>query len=240
MTLMPQDDEFERVFPSSFVLLRPREDVSGDFYWVREVGSKAIVVVADCTGHGIPGAFMSILGITLIQMITKQFDEKQLDAALILSLLQKEVIETMKVSNEARARKDGMDISLCVVDKQRMTLQFAGAFSDLWVVRSQSQQVMKIKGVKMPVGIHQKYYEIINHDIQLSPGDTIYLLTDGYKDQFGGNRGKRFMSKNLEELVLSLQRLTMTEQRKYLSNSFIKWKNGYTQVDDMLIIGIKF
>lgn len=241
MTLMPPTSMLEEYFPDSFVLFKPKEEVSGDFYWVHNVGDKTIVVVADCTGHGIPGAFMSIFGLTLLKMIVKQRERVgvDLDAAMVLSELQSEVIDSMKTSDEARERRDGMDISLCIIDKKQRKLQFAGAFSDLWVV-SNHDRLTKIKGVKMPIGIYVAKHEFVNHEVSLEQDDAIYLFTDGYKDQFGGQFGKRFMTKNLESLVVSIQDKRMKQQREYLYSMFKKWKYGYSQVDDMLIIGIRF
>lgn len=241
ITLMPSENDMKIAFPDSFVLLKPKEEVSGDFYWVCSVGNKTIIVVADCTGHGIPGAFMSIFGLTLIKMIVKQFvnEGRLLDSAHLLRELETEVVETMKSNDEARERKDGMDISLCIVDKSLKTVQFSGAYSDLWIVRNKCE-LTKIKGVKKPIGIHFNSYEFVNHDIEFKTGDAIYLSTDGYRDQFGGIFGKRFMSKNLERFILSIQDKNMSAQKEALLNEFNSWKKGIGQVDDMLMIGVRF
>lgn len=241
MTLIPSENDMKTAFPDSFVLLKPKEEVSGDFHWVVTVGNKTIIVVADCTGHGIPGAFMSIFGLTLLKMIVKQFvnEGRLLDASHLLRELEMEVVETMKSNDEARERKDGMDISLCIVDKLNNSLQYSGAYSDLWIVRNKTE-LTRIKGVNKPIGIHFNSCDFINHDIGIHPGDTIYLFTDGYCDQFGGIFGKRFMSKNLERFILFIQDKNMSAQKEALLSEFNSWKKGVGQVDDMLMIGVRF
>ncbi|MCK5170308.1 MAG: SpoIIE family protein phosphatase, partial [Bacteroidales bacterium] len=210
--------------------------VSGDFYWVGHIENKSIIVAADCTGHGVPGAFMSIIGINFLNEIV--YDEKYTKPNEILHQLRKQIIKTMVRANRIDESKDGMDISLIIIDNDQMTLEFAGAYNHLYFIRDHMLDV--IKADRMPIGISDKALEsFTNHSIKIQPGDLFYMFTDGFADQFGGPLKKKFRVGNLRELLLDIHEKEMTEQKRILYETFINWKGKELQVDDVLSIGIK-
>ena len=220
----------------SFILFRPKDIVSGDFYWGKRKDNKIIVAAADCTGHGVPGAFMSMLGNAFLDEIFNTTEVT--DAASVLNLLRDEVITALKQKGVTGEARDGMDISLCIIDRERLKLNFAGANNPLYLVHN--SQLIKIPCDKMPIGIH--FTELIPFtnqysDIQLN--DVLYLFTDGYADQFGGEKGRKFMYKQFQALLLNNHHLPMEQQKNVLEKTFDDWKGNYEQVDDVLVIGIR-
>lgn len=237
--LIPSEVHFKSILPNSFILYMPKDIVSGDFYWIYESDEKVFVASVDCTGHGVPGAFMSIIGIELIRNI---ISEKGINnPAEILNLLDKGIRDTFSkaVNDQASDVKDGMDAAFCVIDKQKKTLQFSGAFSNLYLIRD--LRLKEIKGQRYSVGFSydQQKPEFISHTEHLEPDDMIYLFTDGYVDQFGGPSGKKFKFRRFRHLLLSIHRLSLAEQKKYLVNTMKEWKGENDQVDDILIVGFK-
>ncbi|MGE5419440.1 MAG: two-component regulator propeller domain-containing protein, partial [Chloroflexota bacterium] len=190
-----------------FILFRPKDIVSGDFYWMAEKSGNIIFTAADCTGHGVPGAFMSMLGVSFLNKIVNE--EGTARPSLILDSLRKEIIASLKQEGGFDTNKDGMDIALCSVDLNSMTLQFAGANNPMALVRKENGEftVIQIKGDKMPIGFHSRMDEFTNHTMELRKGDTIYLASDGYEDQFGGPDGKKFMKARLNRMLSENQHL---------------------------------
>ncbi len=236
IALFPDKINLQRVIKNGFCLFKPKDIVSGDFYWVAQIGKKSIIVVADCTGHGVPGAFMSIIGINFLNEII--FDELELKPSEILTLLRRKIIKTMVHADRIDESKDGMDISLIVVDYNKMTLEYAGAYNNLYFIRDHMLEV--IKADRMPVGISDKSIApFTNHTIEIKPGDTFYMFTDGFADQFGGPNKKKFRIGNLRELLLEIHEREMPEQKRILHESFINWKGKQPQVDDVLSMGIR-
>ncbi|MDF2436680.1 MAG: yrrB 5 [Bacteroidota bacterium] len=238
---------FNKHFGSNgFVLYKPKDIVSGDFYWVESVreGSieKILFAAVDCTGHGVPGAFMSIVGHNLLKQAVKEHHKTK--PSDILNELNSGLSETLRQKEEESVVKDGMDVALCSLyknDDGSTILEYAGAFNSLWIIRSGHEKIEEIKGDKFPVGIFigEKLREFSNHQMELYPGDSIYIFTDGYADQFGGAKGKKFKYKPLQDLLLSSQNKSMLEQKRLLEETIEKWRGNLEQVDDILVIGVK-
>ena len=233
--LLPDLRYLYKLFPQSFVLFKPRDIVSGDFFWYARKGSRVAVTAADCTGHGVPGAFMSMLGISFLNEIVSKSIPR---ANTILNRLRENVMKALHQTGELSENKDGMDISLCVIDLNEMELDFSGAFNPLYLIRN--GVLIETRGDKMPIGINaviEKSFS--NHTIKLEEGDLIYLFSDGYPDQFGGPHDKKFKYSALKDLLVRIHRKPMEKQKKELERSFIRWKADSEQVDDVLLIGIK-
>jgi serine phosphatase RsbU (regulator of sigma subunit)/Tfp pilus assembly protein PilF len=220
-----------------FVFYQPKDIVSGDFYWARKVGTKFIFTVADCTGHGVPGAFMSMLG---INSLNKYIIENEiLQPELILNKIREEIITVLNPEGSEEESKDGMDCVLCAYDIETKQLQYAAANNSFYIIRNNSLMVQQAD--KMPVG---KFHDEENipfnlRNVQLQKGDLLYIFTDGFADQFGGPKGKKFKYKQLEALLIANAGLGMNEQKNILEETINSWKNGYEQVDDILVMGIK-
>jgi len=234
--VLPPIKIIENLFYENFFIFnRPRDIVSGDYYFITSKEQKLIVSAADCTGHGVPGAFMSLLGISFLnEIISKQ---STIEADIILNQLRENIINALNQSSD-KNNKDGMDMVLCVFDFEKKIVQFAGANNPLYHIRN--GELTEIKGDKMPIGLYDELKPFTKHTIELQPNDTFYMFSDGYADQFGGPDGKKFKYKQLKEMLLSIQHLPMKEQHKIVEETIDQWKNGYFQVDDMLLIGIKY
>lgn len=236
IALFPDKLSLQKILKDGFCLFKPKDIVSGDFYWVAQVENKSIIVVADCTGHGVPGAFMSIIGINFLNEII--YDEEIITPSEILNQLRKKIIKTMVHANRIDESKDGMDMSLIVVDYENMKLEYAGAYNHLYYIHDRMLNV--IKADRMPVGLSEKSIApFTNHTIDICKGDLFYMFTDGYADQFGGPLKKKFRIGNLRELLLDIQEKNMVEQKRILFETFINWKERQAQVDDILSIGIR-
>lgn len=246
--LLPPDEFLQKQLPEYFVFFRPRDIVSGDFYWATENYDNFVFTAADCTGHGVPGAFMSMLGISFLNEIVNKYDPESgevMRAHIILNHLRNAVKTSLRQTGSDDEAKDGMDMALIVMDKARKTLQYAGAHNPLFIIRN--GELLQYKADKMPVGIFIREKEsFTNHEIQLEKGDTVYMFSDGYVDQFGGENGKKFMISRLRNLLIKIHSLPLTEQRDILEKEFNEWvsytdKNGetYRQIDDVLVIGFR-
>ena len=253
--------------PETFVLFKPKDIVSGDFYWATKINDYLIYTVADCTGHGVPGAFMSMLGVSFLNEIVRKKEVTQ--ASHVLDQLRISIIEALSQTGEAGTQKDGMDMSLVVIKNQDSSsksqtpsseqtsdvsttsdvydAQWSGANNPLWLVRSSKEMppfqkvasLEEVKPNKQPVAIYEYMKPFTNHEIQLSKGDTIYLMSDGYEDQFGGEKFKKFMSKRLKEMLVTISEKSMTEQQKILALTFENWKGEHEQIDDVTLLGIR-
>ena len=226
-----------------FIFYRPRDIVSGDFYWMSKKEDKLIIVAADCTGHGVPGAFMSMLGVAFLNEIVGK--ESEVYANEILNKLREHVVNSLnqsgRMEEEKIYTKDGMDISLCVVDYPSMTLQYSGAYNPLFLIRN--GELMEIKADKMPVAYSDDHGEkkFTNNLIPLYQKDCIYIFSDGYADQFGGKeeKSKKYSSKRLKSTLLEIYELPMKEQEKIVAQSYDDWKGNHEQIDDVLLVGIR-
>lgn len=237
--IMPSINVFKSILPDSFILYMPKDIVSGDFYWINETHNKTFIAAVDCTGHGVPGAFMSIIGIELLRNITSI--EGVDDAAEILNKLSVSIYETFSsgINEEGVKVKDGMDVAFCVIDREYNVLQYAGAFSNMYLVRE--GKLIEINGDRYSVGTTTDEGNMLfsSHYVPLQPNDMIYILTDGYVDQFGGIEGKKFKLRRFRHLLLNMHRLPLEMQRKYLYDTITTWKGMQEQVDDILVIGIR-
>jgi serine phosphatase RsbU (regulator of sigma subunit) len=253
LAILPPDKMVRRLLPNAFVLYKPKDVVSGDFYWMEEKNGKVMFAAVDCTGHGVPGAMMSVVGLNLLNQAVK---EKGLTApSEILQHLDTGVTDTLRQSADNDSIKDGMDLSLCTYDPKTLELQYAGAFNNLWVVRKNISSVhqlrgknevffedhlLEIKADKFPIGsnldgVADNY---TNHKLQLQNGDCVYLYSDGFADQFGGPKGKKFKYNALKKLLISVHHFPPAEQREKLLSAFESWKGNLEQVDDILVIGV--
>ncbi|MBK7183071.1 MAG: SpoIIE family protein phosphatase [Bacteroidetes bacterium] len=225
------------MLPNSFILYKPKDIVSGDFYWMERFGKQTIVAAVDCTGHGVPGAFMSIVGANLLNEAVNEHAITQ--PAAILNSIRKSLIKKLRKKNDDSSIKDGMDAALVTINQEEMIMEFAGAYNPLWLIRN--NELIEYKADKTPIGINlyeeDKPYTTTKIDLQ--KGDLLYIFTDGYADQFGGAHGKKFKYKNLKELCLKIATLPLNKQAETLEKEFLDWKGELEQVDDVLIIGIK-
>jgi serine phosphatase RsbU (regulator of sigma subunit) len=240
--LLPAITGLKKDFPESFVLYMPKDIVSGDFYWFANRDGKHLFAAADCTGHGVPGAFMSIIGNSLLNEIV---GEQQIyQPAEILNNLHVGVKTALNHNKGEFERRDGMDIALCSFNKENMTLDYAGANRALWIYRKDTTDKAEIiKPDKNPIGGIEHDFEVkrqfTNHTIQLQKGDCIYIFSDGYADQFGGDKGKKFMVANLQRTFAEITDKPMEEQYQHLHKVFTNWRGGYEQIDDVLVIGVR-
>ncbi|MBN2681441.1 MAG: SpoIIE family protein phosphatase [Bacteroidales bacterium] len=257
--LLPSTEFVNNNLGNHFIIFRPKDVVSGDFYWSTQINNNLIITVADCTGHGVPGAFMSMLGVSFLNEIVRK--KHVTKASEVLDHLRESVIEALKQSghkdsesnNETMSNvKDGMDISLVVLDLKNNTCQWAGANNPLWIIRKNivvenfddlADVIEEYKPDKMPIAIHDTMNPFTNHEIVLNTGDRIFLLTDGYPDQFGGEKGKKFLHKRLKRLLVDSAELPIKQQGLLLSTRLDEWMNSfskyYEQVDDITIIGFE-
>jgi len=238
--LLPEESSINEILNDYFILFRPRDIVSGDFYWVNAKLNKTVVVVADCTGHGVPGAFMSLLGITFLNSIVR---DDNLQADMVLNQMREQVITSLRQTGKELENKDGMDLAMCIIDWENSRIEYAGANISLLLLRKTEDnphEMTEIRADRMPIGIYEQVVnDFTRHTIPIMPGDAIYMLTDGYCDQFGGPELKKFKKKNLIKLLSEIHKLSMTEQRKRLKRNLDKWRGDLPQVDDILMLGIK-
>lgn len=256
--ILPASENIAKELNEYFIFYQPKDIVSGDFYWCesklstpkdnRPAQEVVVVAAVDCTGHGVPGALMSVIGSTILKQIINRATVN--NAALALGTFNKKVSETL------HSIKDGMDMALCIINYGKMELQYAGANNPIYIVKKNKEaelpantdtsycsalyKLIEVKADKLAVGADSDAEKIFtNHIIPLEKGDTIYLFTDGYADQFGGPGGKKFMYKRFKDMLLSVQSNTMEEQKKIVDNSFAEWKGSLEQVDDILVIGVR-
>lgn len=235
--LLPIKDHFENAFHDSFILYKPRDIVSGDFYWISENEKKIFFTAADCTGHGVPGAFMSMLGISILNEIVN--NHHHLTANKMLNILREKVKFTLHQTGKEGEAKDGMDIALCIYHKDKMKLEYSGAYNPLLHIRKGEMTVYKAD--RMPIGIFIKEKDsFTNQIIDLKKGDQIYIFSDGFIDQFGGDAGKKYKLKQLKDKLIEIHNEDMPFQYKKLEKEFEDWKGNYSQVDDIILMGIRF
>jgi len=225
------------LFPESFIYQRPKDIVSGDFNWARQINGKIFFSVADCTGHGVPGAFMSLLGLEFFRQITA--GREDLDPATILNEMN-EHFDIVCGDTEELSLKGGIDLALCAYDHKRQVLEYAGAFNPLYIVRD--QEIMEIKGDRIIVGADYGMQRgtFKNRTLEIREDDMLYMFTDGYADQFGGPEGKKFKYRRFRHLLMSIHHLPMEEQKDKLYENMKEWMgNQHEQIDDQTIIGVR-
>jgi serine phosphatase RsbU (regulator of sigma subunit) len=271
--VLPVSEQARLALGEHFVLFKPKDIVSGDFYFSTKVSNLLIVAVADCTGHGVPGAFMSMLGISFLNEIVLK--QEIHNASHVLNHLRIEIISALQQKGVHGEQKDGMDISLLVVNTDTNECQWAGANNPLYIIPSvilnereeqlsceaksnsshsdfaaqensssampqnDNRDLFELKGDKMPIAIYPIMKEFTNHVFSLQKGDSVYLFTDGYADQFGGLKGRKFMYKKFKEILINNSQKPMNEQLEILDVIFKEWKGQYSQIDDVTVLGIR-
>lgn len=234
--VLPSKELAAEILPEHFILFRPRDIVSGDFYWFTKKDNLLIITAADCTGHGVPGAFMSMLGVSFLNEIVNKHDIRK--ANEILNHLRADVKKTLSQTGKEGEAKDGMDIALCIVDLENMKLQYAGAYNPMYMFRN--NELMEFKADRNPIGIYIKEKDsFTNNEIDIQPGDVFYIFSDGYEDQFGGENGEKFKSKNFKALLQQIHQKPMAEQREILNANIDNWRGKWEQVDDIIVLGIR-
>jgi len=242
--ILPSNDLIQKYLPNSFIIYKPKDIVAGDFYWMHVLpqpngweveGDTILFSAADCTGHGVPGAMVSVVCNNALNQSVKEFGITQPN--LILDKTRELIIDAFAESEEDV--KDGMDLSLCALNLKTNILTYAGANNPLWIIRKNAKEIEEIKGCKQPIGSFEMSNPFMSHSVQLSKGDTIYIFTDGFVDQFGGPRGKKLKSKAFRKLLLSIQELSIDKQKNVIVETFENWKGNLEQVDDVCIIGVE-
>ncbi len=261
--LLPSKEMLDKAVPDHFVLFKPRDIVSGDYYWMTQIKQKTILVAADCTGHGVPGAFMSMLGMSFFnEIVNKNFIT---DAGEILNHLRAHVIEALKQEGDNVQAKDGMDLALYVIDNETKTINFAGANNPLYIIREQTEEekqaianndetklpkrpvfndthiLDEVKADKMPIGIHIKSDPFKTKKVEIDTDMQLYTFSDGYVDQFGGPKRRKFMSKAFKKLLMEIHKKPMEEQKEILDKQIMEWikEGNEIQVDDIVVLGVK-
>ncbi len=254
--MMPSAEKVNSFIPNSYVYYRPKDIVSGDFYWGVKEGSKALIAAADCTGHGVPGAFMSMISISALNKIVKE--DKIFDPATILNELREDIIEDLKQGQGGDIEtKDGLDIALLSIDFDNHIVDFAGAYNSLYIIKNRTieetdinldykftlfnNRLVEVKADRMPIGISERMdSKFKTKRIDVEPGDLLIITTDGYIDQFGGSKGGKLMSRRFKEILLELPNNNSDSAYKTLNDRFLSWRGKHEQIDDVLVIGISF
>ena len=235
--LLPEKEELDKHLPSYFILNKPRNIVSGDYYWLAHKDNKVVVAVADCTGHGVPGAFMSILGLAFLNEVLNQTES--ISANAILNQLRSHVIKSLHQTGKTDEARDGMEMALCVVDFNKKRLQYSGAFRPLYLIRD--KELIEFKGDSMPIGIYNEDdISFNNKELILNENDIIYMFTDGYIDQLGGPDRKTFKSKQFKQLLIDIHQKPLNEQKAVLEKEYQAWRRDIEQIDDIMVMGIRF
>lgn len=232
--LLPAEDLLPKLFANAFVLYKPRDIVSGDFFWLGELNGKKIAAVCDCTGHGVPGAFMSLIGHDILNRVI--LEEKIPTADKILEQIDFEIGRTLNKSGGEH--HDGMDCALLIYDKTKNTIEFSGAYRPLVLIRNGELSEFSANKHSLGGRKNETQKTFVSHTIEVKPGDSFYLYSDGFVDQFGGQHGKKFMHKQFKETLKSLHTLTAAEQKNKLNTIFESWRGNHEQIDDVCVIGI--
>ena len=259
--VLPSEQLLSDLLSDHFVLFKPKDKVSGDFYWWTNINNQTIITAADCTGHGVPGAFMSMLGVSSLREIV--IKEQITNPSEILSRLRSQIIKTLKQTGESGTQKDGMDMAIISIDHETNTVQFSGANNPLYIITNDELRITnkesdainfidnsalkvqsskffyEVKPDKMPIAIYEKMDDFITHEIQLQKGDQLFMFSDGYADQFGGPKNKKFKYKPFKRLLIENASKAMSEQKEILNSAFEQWRGAEEQVDDVVVLGIR-
>jgi len=229
--ILPPNDLIKEHLPHSFVLYKPKDIVAGDFYWMESKGDSVFIAAADCTGHGVPGALVSVTCNSSLNRSIREFGLTK--PGEILDKAREIILQEFEKSEEEI--NDGMDIAMCQLKGN--TLYYAGANNPLWIIRN--GEIIEIKADKQPIGKHRGNKPFTTHAIELEKGDSFYIFSDGYSDQFGGKKGKKYKTVNFRKFLLTIQKYTMNEQRELLNLEFENWKETLEQIDDVCVIGVR-
>ncbi|MCE3278295.1 MAG: protein serine/threonine phosphatase [Bacteroidetes bacterium] len=233
--ILPPIEEVYSALPQSFILFKPKDIVAGDFFWFETRSNKILIAAADCTGHGVPGAFMSTIGSEKLNEAVKE----STDVSEILNLVNRGMKKVLRQSEKADSTRDGMDIALCAFNKEMTKVDYAGANRPLWIIRKGNSEIEETKATKVAIGGYTEDEQIFTkHTIDLQTGDSIYIFSDGYADQFSP-QDKKLMTRKFKEILLSIQDKTMEEQKQFLGTFIEDWRGDMEQTDDILVIGIR-
>ncbi len=238
--IFPHENFIKQVIPNYFILYKPKDIVSGDFYWMSKIKNKIIVAAGDCTGHGVPGAFMSMLGVASLNDIVN--NQRISEPTLILNELKNRVISVLKQTGQSGDSNEGMDISICVINTKQRLLEFAGAYGSIIVIQPNPlyPKFERIKGDSIPIGFSSRREgQFTTHTRNIQHGDKVYLFSDGFADQIGGNKGRKLMNKRFNDAINQSFSKSAKKQKTILNNYFLSWKKDYPQVDDVLVIGLE-
>jgi serine phosphatase RsbU (regulator of sigma subunit)/sensor domain CHASE-containing protein len=236
--------ELSRIVPDHFIFYKPKNIVSGDFYWFKEMkNGDRILAVSDCTGHGLSGALLSMLGISFLNQILSQLENEEFSAATVLDSLKNFFIQSLHQRHELNYVQDGMHIALCIFDKGGQFFQYASAFHSVCLVRKNLEtgipELFEHKGNRIPVGIYVTDELFTNYKVELQKGDTIYMFSDGITDQFGGPRNKKYLASRFRDFLLSVSQFPLSEQKERIISEYERWKGIYEQTDDIIVVGIR-
>ena len=252
--VLPSPAYIDNILSDYFTIYKPKDIIGGDFYWVSEIDDYKVVIVADSTGHGVPGALMSMLGVTLLNEQFRTFGIRQ--PAVILGHLRNKVKEILAQEGSVKDQKEGIEMAIVILDQEKKELQFAGANRPLFLYRKNERlseaekipisslenddyELFVIKGDKQPIGVHWEETEFTTHLVKLQENDSLYIFSDGFVDQFGGKRRKKFKTHNFKKLLLSVQAESMENQRKLIEEAFDEWRGSHEQIDDVCVIGLR-
>jgi serine phosphatase RsbU (regulator of sigma subunit) len=234
--LLPSEDYLRKHYKDSFIFFRPKDIVSGDFYWIGEKNGRVFVIAADCTGHGVPGALMSMIGLKIIEKTI--IEENITIPSAILSVLDKGLEKTFSSEkNIGTIIRDGMDIGICSIDRVQGKVEYAGAFIPLYLVRDNS--LIEFKGDKIIIGMNPGGFKYVDHVIDIKEDDIFYIFSDGYADQFGGSENKKFMYRRFRYLLTTIHRFPIEDQKSVLEENIRTWMGDCRQIDDMMVIGFR-
>ncbi len=234
--VMPTEEIYEKLFDGYFIINRPRNIVSGDFYYIHQIDNKVVFALSDCTGHGVPGGFMTMLGITLLNELYAN-NHQIISPDVALNTMRKKIIDSLDQDTDAYSNKDGMDMILCVLDTETLMLNVASANQPLLILRNGELTTIKVDS--MPLGIYLRMNDFALKQVQLQKGDILYTFSDGIIDSFGGENGRKLHLKGLQEMIENCYTLPLKEQCKYIEDEFDKWQGTEKQIDDILMIGLK-
>jgi len=252
--ILPDNNKLPELL-EHFIFYKPKDIVSGDFYWFAEHYGKTVIVVGDCTGHGVPGAFMSVLGISSLNDIINETDT-ELDSGEILNILRDKVITSLKQDAEESISVSGIDLAIIILDLKKMEIQYSGAKNPMYLIRNKknisifensdysitelkNHILFHFKPDKMHIGLHPIFQPFKTQTIKFKKDDTIYLFSDGFVDQMGGALGKKLMNKRFKNMLLNIQNKNMSEQKEIVEKYFNKWKGNIVQTDDVILFGVK-
>ncbi len=234
--ILPSEQLIKSLLPESFVFFKPKNIVSGDFYWIHAIDEhQVLLAVADCTGHGVPGALMSMMGYNLLEQIVKE--HQIYEPAMILNELSKSIMESLRQTDELGTFKEGMDIAICKINYQNNELEYAGAHSSLYLIREGI--LTETKADRRSVGMSTKATQFLNHKLKIEKGDCLYVFSDGYADQKGGPENKKFFYQPFRELLTDIHQYGMKEQEEKMEKVISEWRGSLEQIDDMLVIGVR-
>jgi serine phosphatase RsbU (regulator of sigma subunit) len=238
--MLPPESYIHELLNEVFILYKPKDIVSGDFYWFKQVNQYVIIAAADCTGHGVPGAFMSILGMSFLNEIVQRREITR--ANQVLDELRHQIKHSLRQHGHPDEPKDGIDMALCVIDEKTRVMQYAGAHNPLYMIKEINGKpaLIEIKADRMPLGYYLgKDQPFTNHEIKLEIGDTFYLFSDGFVDQKGGMENRKFLSRNFKELLLGIYEISMYDQKEALDKKLMDWTGNNPQIDDILVVGVR-